>query len=214
MNEPLIERLVSELQPVPPLSSPLRRAVRFCMGATAIVSGAVLSFGARAELGSRVHDPWFCAETAVLVLLFCGASVAAFASAVPGAKMSGTSTLLGLLLSAWLALIAARGVLPSSSGAWTAGIACLRRSLWLGSAPALILLGMVRKGAPLDGASSGLLTLLSAGALAVLGTRALCAKDDARHVLLWHFMPLLVAALLGALAGRRWFGTRAARGRP
>jgi hypothetical protein len=59
----------------------------------------------------------------------------------------------------------------------------------------------LRRAAPLQPRYTGLLALLSTGALAALGTQLLCAKDDLLHVLLWHAGPLALTALLGVSLG-------------
>jgi hypothetical protein len=204
MSDDLIERLVLDLQPVKRLRSPALRTIQFACLAIAAVAAAV-SFGAlRADLAAKVRDPSYLAESGLLFVLFGGATFAALRSGVPGAKLGSASLLVGLSASAWLLIVGAHYHSPPGAIDLASGLACLRRTLVLGALPACGLLAMMRRSAPLATGTSGSLVMISAGALAVLGTRILCAKDDAVHVLAWHIAPIALLALLGWFVGRAW----------
>ncbi len=204
MSDELIAALVSDLRPVRPLANPTRRAVRFGAVACGAVGAAVSLAGARQDLAARLRDAAFLGETALLLASFGAATWSALASCVPGAAWRGTRSWLMAALGAWLALIAARYALQPNVTAIGVGLACVRRMLLFGIVPACVLMLMLRRAAPLERGTSGFLACLSAGSLAVLGTRLLCAKEDALHVLFFHFTPLVALAVSGSLLGRRW----------
>jgi hypothetical protein len=200
MSDRLIERLVHELEPVRPLASPLVRAARYAALAVGCVAVAVVLAGPRADLGARLLAPSFLVETGALLSLFFAATLAALASGVPGAKLGATVGACALSLVLWLTAILSHGALAGD--ALAGGLSCLGRSTLLGLVPGLGLALLLRRAMPLDRSRSGLLAALAVAALAVLGTRALCPRDDALHALAWHFAPVLVAAFLGAVCAR------------
>lgn len=208
MSDDLIGQLVRDLQPVKRLRSPTRRTIQFACLAVAAMAAAVVFGALRADLAAKLRDPSYLAETGLLFVLFGGATFAALRSGVPGAKLGSASLLVGLAASAWLLIVGAHYRAPDAIDL-ASGLACLRRTLALGALPAYGLFAMMRRSAPLEAGTSGSLVMVSAGALAVLGTRVLCAKDDAMHVLTWHIAPVGLLALLGWFVGRVWLGGRA-----
>ena len=75
--------------------------------------------------------------------------------------------------------------------------------LGLAFAPAATGLIMLRRAAPRQRGWVGLCTVLAACSLAMLGTQAVCARDAAGHVLVWHAAPVAAAALVGAAVSPR-----------
>jgi len=209
MSDDLIDRLVIDLQPVKRLRSPALRTIQFACLAIAAMTAAVLFGTLRADLAAKLHDPSYLAESGLLFMLFGGATFAALRSGVPGAKPGSASWLVGLSASAWLLIVGAHYHAPPDAIDFASGLACLHRTLVLGALPACGLLAMMRRSAPLAAGTSGSLVMISAGALAVLGTRVLCAKDNAMHVFAWHLAPVALFALLGWFVGRVWLSGRA-----
>jgi len=61
---------------------------------------------------------------------------------------------------------------------------------------------MLRKAAPLNLEKTGMLSVLSVGALGAFGTQFICTIDSPLHFLLWHFIPVLIIGLLGVFLGK------------
>ena len=208
-TEELARALAGSLEPVRRLAGVERRTLLWSGFALLCVSLGAWALGPRADLASKVRDPAWLRENALLLAVFVLSARSAFQLSVPGAERSAAARMLplaGLLL--WAALLAARlqaDPLPAAAG-WL----CISKMTCLALAPALAALVMLRRAAPLDPGWTGWSALLAAAALAILGTRALCAKDDPRHVFLWHFGPLLVAALAGIHLGRWLLARRVA----
>lgn len=201
----MIHRLVLDLQPVKRLTTPARRSLQYGLPAALLTVVSTGLAGVRADLLLKLHEPAYLTETALLVALFAGAAVAAFSSGVPGVRLRSALWLLGLVTSAWLILVVTRYFALPAAFSLESGIACVRRTLLLGVFPAAAFFVVLRGSAPLEAGTSGALVMTSAGALAILGTRALCGKDDGMHVLLWHVLPLASLAVLGSLLGRAGF---------
>jgi len=209
MNDWLIRRLVLDLRPVKRLRSPERRSVLFSAVALLLLTLAVALANPRTDLVERLHDPAYLVETLFLLLLFCGTAFAALRSGVPGAELTGAKLLVGLAVVVWALTIASQGVRASPPVDVRSGLSCLRRTLVMVVVPAWSLAALVRRAMPLDGRASGSLVMLAASTLAVLGTRALCARDDVSHALMWHVAPIAVLAIMGWCGGRVWLGSAA-----
>lgn len=215
MNDKLIHDLVRDLTPVARLASPLRRSLYFALASAPVTLLLAAHSGLRADLGAKLVDPTFAFETLSLLTLFAGAALAALTSAIPGLSAKPALRLMAGGAGAWLFLIACLAVtgVGSSPIAFArlsepaflaSGFACLCRSLLLATLPMLILVSMVRRARAAHATVArltGALVFVCAGTLAVLGTRLVCAKDDAQHVLTWHAMPLVILALAGWILG-------------
>ena len=214
-SDNIIESLARDLQPVQRLRGVERRALLWGGFALFCVSIGTYVLGARPDLSQKISDPAFLCESALLVLIFVFSARSAFHLSVPGAERSASARmlpLLGLLL--WACLITTNsGHSPSGAAESMNGWHCILRMTGLALAPAPAILFMVRRAAPLSPGWTGWFALLSACSLAILGTQILCANDDPRHLLLWHFGPVLVAGLVGIHLGR-WLLTRDCGRRP
>ena len=206
MSDDLIRQLVFDLRAVQRLESPARRSARFMLPAIVVMVANTWIIGIRPDVATRLHDVTYMGETALLLALFGGAVLAAFSSGVPGEPLRAKVRLLLVAALSWLVLTVAGYAAAPAAMSIPSGVACLRRTVLLAIVPAGALFSMLRKASPLESGVSGSLVLTAAGALALLGTRLLCTKDDGAHVLVWHALPLAALSLLGSLLGRAWLG--------
>jgi hypothetical protein len=205
----LKERIFTAVQAEPaPTQSAVRRRgwLALCIAATVAIA-IFAHFG-----GMRVSG-----RPALLIVLTClgwsvvGAAATALAVA-RGRTMLGRSTaslaiLVGavpLVLLAWkVGVTVPFG--PEMSAQWSGrpGFRCLGLTLAMAAPVLVALLVMRRRNDPvhpgLAGAALGMVAAVSAGALVDLW----CPVAYLPHVLLGHILPLVIAAALGAWAGRR-----------
>lgn len=201
MTDEEVARLVTDLRPVRRLASPGKRAALFAIFAALVVGGGVGLAGTRADLLSKLSEPAFVVDTALVASLFGCSAVAALQSAIPGERSAAARATV-VVLAAWLFSMAVTCRLEPQQAALALGVRCLERIVVLSLPPALVLIAMLRRAAPLRAGISGLLALLASSSAAVLGTRALCSKDDGLHLLLWHFGPVMATTCVGILVGR------------
>src|SRR5712692_4932867 len=210
-SEQVVRSLARNLKPVRRLYGVEWRTLLWAGFALLCVSIGTYALGPRSDLSWKIRDPAYLCESALLVLIFVFSARIAFHLSVPGAERSAgarTVPIAGLL--AWVFLVAAGHSPDSLAGAAVLmnGWPCVWRMTGLALAPTLAVMFMLRRAASLSPGWTGWFALLSAGSLAILGTQILCAKDDLRHLFLWHFGPVLAAALVGIHLGR-WLLTRA-----
>jgi hypothetical protein len=207
-SDDLIRALASDPRPVRRLARPEKRAERWSMFVIIFVGAGSAALGLRADLAMKLHETLLVTQSLLVILLALVAGASAFRSSVPGAERHMLLRVLPLLaLFAWLlSLLLADG--SAARGASWAGMTCVRNMVLLATAPAVGLVLMLRRAAPLDGGWTGLLSFLSSAAFGIAGTQLVCAKDDPVHGVLWHFAPVVVAAVVGMLLGRRFFVRR------
>lgn len=197
-TDELVQRLAADLKPVRRLRGVGWRTLLWAVFALSCVAIGVWALGARADLPWKVRDPFYLLKNALLLSIFAASARSAFLLSVPGAERSVAARALpmaGLLL--WVCLNAA-GASTEPLPLASPGFPCVLRMAALALPPAVAILLALRRAAPLSPGWTGWFALLSAASLAMLGTQFVCAKDDPLHLFLWHFGPVLAAALIGS----------------
>lgn len=200
-----IEKLSSELKPVEKLESV---SVRFFQWMTVAILclGAGLSLvGVREDWDVVFRNPLLLAQNISILLGVVSSSVAALALSVPGKASRKTAAMLvALPFSIWVfVLILSFAITPNFSP--RIGIGCMTDISVLGLIPALLLFYFVKKGATLFRGFMGFLVLLSAAGLGAWAVQFTCHNDDPAHIIIWHFIPVLVLGGLGLWIGNRIF---------
>jgi hypothetical protein len=211
-HEDLIATLASQATPVKPLPAPHVRMARWLLLAALAIGIAIAWRGLRLNWPTAFSDPTFLVTVVLLLVVALTSAWAAFMLAVPGALRSPVAKWLPIAgLGAWGALLIQQMV---SSGAVVATLmsepavtGCMWKTYGIALGPALVILLLAQRAAPLDWRWTGSLAALSALAFGVLGTELICPITHTAHLFNWHFMPVavmtLVAFLVGGLSARR-----------
>jgi hypothetical protein len=212
-TEDLIETLAREGRPVTPLAPPLRRALAWLAVALGFAAAMVWAIGPRPDLVERATDARFLFEQGAALATAVAAAVAALALTLPDASRF------------WRLV----PVIPAAAWLGTLGLGCFRD--WarmgpdglrltpdpecfvyialIGSLPLLVLVLMLRRGAPLRPSWTLGLAALAAAAIGNFGLRLFHMQDAALMVLVWQVGAVALIAGIAALAGRsvlRWPG--------
>ena len=212
-TEHLIDQLAREARPVRPLAPPLRRALVWLAVALGFASAMVWAIGPRPDLAERLSEARFLFEQGAALATAVAAAVAALALTVPDASRL------------WRFL----PVIPGAAWLATLGIGCFRD--WaqmgpdglrltpdpacfgyialIGSLPLLVMVLMLRRGAPLRPSWTLGLAALAAAAIGNFALRLFHTQDAALMVLVWQVGAVALIAAIAALAGRsilRWPG--------
>ena len=212
-TEDLIERLARDGGPVRPLESPLRRVLVWLAVALGFAAAMVWAIGPRPDLAERLSEARFLFEQGAALATAVAAAVAALALTVPDASRL------------WRFL----PVIPGAAWLATLGIGCFRD--WaqmgpdglrltpdpacfgyialIGSLPLLVMVLMLRRGAPLRPSWTLGLAALAAAAIGNFALRLFHTQDAALMVLVWQVGAVALIAAIAALAGRsilRWPG--------
>lgn len=206
-TDALIARLAHQARPLRPLAHPVRRALVWALVALAFGTAMVWAIGPRSDLAERLADARFLLEQGAALATGLAAAVAALSLTIPGA-----SPLLRLL-----------PVVPGAVWIGTLSLGCLR-DWWqfgadglritpdpacflyialIGSLPALVLFGMLRRGVPLAPRWTIALAALAAAGIGNFALRFFHMQDAALMVLVWQVGSVALLAGLAGLGGRR-----------
>jgi hypothetical protein len=208
-TDDLIDNLAQGLEPAPPLPAPARRAMVWSLGAGLYIVALVLGMGVVTSSAGGGGAPLWVSQAAAVVAGVL-ASVAAFASVVPGLAGRVRAWAVAAAL-VWLATLVAASpaaidwaAVPAASHEWV----CVG-FIVLGGAPLVIILArMLRRGAPLRPATTAAFAALAVGTFANTGACFSLPHANGAVTLVWHGGVIGVVVALAALSGRLVFAWR------
>jgi len=205
----LIHQLADGTRPVRRLPAPWRRVeiwLAISLPYVALVVAAH-SMGMPVDLAKLLSERQFVVEELATLLTAVAAATAAFCSVVPG--YDRRVLLLPLPpLAVWLLSLGAGCVndwVRRGAGGLElhADWSCLPPAAFIGIVPMLVLVVMLRRGAPLYPRATLALAALAVAALGNLGLRVYHVGDASIVVLVWHFGAVVVLSLVAGWIGRR-----------
>jgi hypothetical protein len=167
------------------------------------VAMVLLLVGTRPEFAAAVHRAAFAYKVACMLALGLGGLFLASRAALPG---GGRLTVLALVPT--VALLAFRAGTDRSGlsfmghsdvSVWE----CVMTILVVSLPPLVVLLCVMRVGAPTRPALAGAITGMLSGALGAGAYALACTNDAGLFVALWYPLAILAMAALGAAIGRR-----------
>ena len=205
-TERLIRDLASAARPVRPLTRPWTRAAVWTALAAPWIAAIVVVMSVRPDLSAKLADPRFVVEQAATLATGITAAAAAFATTIPGYRRS-IVLLPALPLAIWLgslgqSCLATLVVLGPHGLALRPGWLCLPAIALTGALPALAMMVMLRRGAPLFPHLSVGLGALAAAGLGNFGLRLFHPQDSSLMVLVWQFGSVFLLTALATCAGR------------
>ncbi|MBK8174766.1 MAG: DUF1109 domain-containing protein [Rhodospirillales bacterium] len=211
-TETLIETLAREARPVKRLPPPGRRVVRWLAVGLPVIALFGVIMGARPDLAEKLAEPVFLLQLLAGLATAVCAAFAAFASCVPGAP-KWTLWLPAAPLAVWIGSLGRQCwqdwlAFGPEGVVFHPDLICLPIIAMVGAAPAIAMVAMVRRGAPLTPRLTAFLGALAAAALAYVGLRLVHPQDAAFMVFVWQFGSVaLFASVVGAF-GRRFLSWR------
>jgi len=205
-TERLIQTLVDTATPVRPLARPWVRAALWLAIAIPYIALVVYVMSPRPDLMTKMGDARYLVEQVAALATGIAAAVAAFASTIPGFNRR-------LMLLPLLPLIAWLGALGDGCiGIWLQfgwdGLTlrpdwfCFPAIVLVGAIPAVAMVAMLRRGAPLMPHTTVALGGLAAAGLGNFGLRLFHPQDASLMVLVWQFGSVFILASLAGCLGR------------
>lgn len=203
-TDDLIRALVGS--PAPPRFVPARAGWAMVAGAAAGLAGFLVLVGLRPDLAAALLDPTVLAKVLVPLALAVLALRLALASSRPGVRLRFWPLALpavpALALAAQrLAEVPQAALVPEFLGG--TALVCLGSITVLSLPPIAAGILMLRRGAPVQPGLSGALLGLAAGGGVAAGYALHCTEDSPLFFVPWYGLGILIAATVGALAGRR-----------
>ncbi len=210
-TEDLIARLARHSGPVHPLPPISRRVAQWLAAALVFAGAMVWAISPRPDLAERLTDIRFLAEQAGALATAIAAAIAAVAMTIPGLPrwLRWLPVLPG---AGWIAVLAAGfwqdlGTRGASGVALAPDLECFFLIALIGSLPAVLMVMMLREGAPLAPRLTVGTATLAAAAIGNFALRFFHTQDAAVMVLAWQVGSVVaLAALAGCLGARvlRW----------
>ncbi len=205
----LIVQLVTGLEATRSLPPPWLRTARWLALSLLFVVLVVIVASPRGDLMVKLTETRFLIEQAAALLTAVAAAYAAFASTIPGA--SRKVILVPVVpLAVWLGALG-QGCLDRWIGAGLEGLAlqpdwmCFPNIALVGSIPAVAMVAMLRRGAPLTPRVTIAVGALAAAGLGNFGLRMFHPQDAGIMVLVWQVGSVLILSALAGLVGRWLF---------
>lgn len=164
--------------------------------------------GIRTDLATQFTRPLFVAEIVLLVALVVSGAVASVLSMYPDAyqKPKWLAVPFGVF-AALVALVGSqiympldtRMVIPEHA---MQGMECTICIASFSIIPSALIFSLIRKGANVHPFLAGALAVLTASAVGCLTLRLSEMNDSLMHLALWHYLPTLAFACVGALLGK------------
>jgi hypothetical protein len=203
-TDDLVRKLAHQLEPAAPLRRPAARAGTWFAGAALYVAALAIGMGFVNGYPDGVGVTFWAVQIAAIVTSLL-ASAAAFCSVIPG--LTSRSRSLAVAAAAlWLVMLAAT---PTAD--WSAVSSATHEWLCVGfivagGAPLLVVLArMLRRGAPLNPATTAAFAALSVAALANVGACISLPHANNAITLAWHGGVIAAATMGAAACGRLLF---------
>jgi hypothetical protein len=201
----LIRRLSTELKAVRRLPAPeWRTLIWFAIALPYVASFVVIPFSPRPDLGAKLMEWRFFAEQTAALATALLAAWAAFSMTVPGFDQRRALLVL-LPLATWIGLLAEGCGQAIGQGGWTAGFTadwiCFPMIALIGLWPAIVMVVMLRRGAPLRPHATVAMGGLAAAGLSNVALRLFHGPDVSLTILVWQVGSALVLAWLAGLLG-------------
>lgn len=196
-HERLIATLASQAKPVQPLPAPRVRMVRWILCAVVAVGLGIAWRGVRTNVAAAFSDPTFVIINLLILIVAVSAAWLALTLAVPGALRSPRMKWVPIAaLGGWGAIliqqVAATGNVASALVTEHLVAECMFKTYGIAVGPALVIILLAQRAAPLDWRWTASLAALSALAFGVLGTELICPITGYAHLFNWHFAPVAV----------------------
>jgi len=207
-TDSLIHRIAANAAPVRPLTTPWRRTGIWLAMALPYVVFVTILMSPRPDLAMQLADPRFQVEQVAALATAILAAVAAFTCTVPGRSRTTNYVLPILPLSIWFASLG-YGCLQDWRALGPEGLRlrvdwdCLPAAALVGIVPAIVMVTMLRRGAPLFPRATLAMAGLAVGALAQAGMQVYHVGDISLMVLIWHLGSVAALAAIAGSIGRR-----------
>lgn len=203
----LIEALAAEGTPVHRLPSPSRRLLSWLAVAVPAAALIVMMMGLRPDIAVRLAEPRFLTQEAAAIATALTAAIAAFYAGIPGTPR--WRLFLPLLpFALWSASLGQQcwqeWLSSGPSGMeFRLDAECIPGIAMVGLVPALMILAMIRRGAPLQPRLTVALGILAAAALGDAALRLFHPIDAGLMVLVWQLGTVASLSLVSGVMGRR-----------
>ncbi|HTN93845.1 MAG TPA: DUF1109 domain-containing protein [Gallionella sp.] len=200
----LIGKLAKDGTAVKPALHPVLLSLEWIAIAVCYLAVALMISGIRPDLMARLHDAWFAAEIVSLVAIFIATSLSAALLSFPDLHQMRRFALVPGIMFILFALVmyfSWQADNPPSRPPMHS-VECTLSITLLAILPAAWIFYAMRKFASTHPNWAGSIALLSAFSIGALWLRLYEQTDSIRHVVEWHYLPMIAAGFAGLWLGK------------
>jgi hypothetical protein len=202
--EELVETLSQDAAVARPVPHPFILSIKWMGGVAIYLVLSLAISGARPDLMLKLHEPWFAAEIAVLIVIFIAATFSAALLSFPDLHQMRRAAFAPALMFALFLLIIffswSADNPPAAPPMHT--YECTICIVLIALLPAAWTFLEMRKNASTHFHLAGGVALLSALSIGALWLRLHEANDSVAHVIEWHYLPMIVFGIIGMWLGK------------
>ena len=204
----LIAQLSGEAKPQQRSIKPARLALRLLAVLLIYAIGAQAISGLRPDLISKLTDFWYEAEIVSLLFLVLTSAFASIMAMAPDAYQKPALLKLPYVVFAVIVVLVVTQYVTTTHieypiiGIETNGLQCALCLAGLAIIPSAIVFAVLKKGASIRPLQAGAFAVFTATGIGCLTLRLAEQTDNMMHLALWHYLPTLCFAMLGAILGK------------
>lgn len=204
----IINKLSADLTPVKVIKSANSRAAKWLVAGFCYVAILCSFLGLRFDIAEKITQPLFISE---IIIVSLGAVLAGLSAAYlstpdsyqkPFIKWFATLPFLALTLIIMYQFFDQQTTIGKPINSTLNTYQCFVDMLLFAVFPAILMLFYMKKGATTDYDSSGYTLGLSAVNFSYLTLRLIEPNDVMPHIILCHYMPMLITIVMSVLIGR------------
>jgi hypothetical protein len=206
--EKTINDLSADLKPVKVIESANKRLAKWLLVGFCYVIFLCFFFGLRFDIEEKIIQPVFLAELIIVLLGTVLAALSAFYLSVPDSyqkpfiKWLGTLPFLALTLVIIYQYFEQQVANSKPINSTLNTYQCFADMLLFALFPIAVMLFYMKKGATTNYDFSGFMLGLSAVSFSYLTLRLIEPNDVISHIILWHYVPMMVAIIVAVFVGR------------
>lgn len=203
----LINELVSNHSKIDPIASIKMRFFKWILICGLCLGAGISMLGLREDWTTLFASPILLIQNFFILAGIFVAGIFAIKLSVPDTtnKKSGIS-LLYILAGLWTLILFSIGLLNHASLDELSkfGFGCIRDIVIIGIIPGVTLFAYIRQGVVLEQKLAGVMSMIAAFGIGAFGVQYTCHNDGALHILVWHFLPILILGGTGVMIGKKF----------
>ncbi len=204
-----IKEISDDLKPVKKMQPPEVRAAIWMLVGFSYVAILPMFLHLRYDIDTKTEEPIFILELLIAGLGSITCCLAASYLAVPDSYQKPRIKWFSLAPFLVLTLILALQLIEQSKtniqiNTTSNTYQCFADMFAFAAFPVLAMILLARKGATTNQRWSGAMISLSAVNFSYIALRIIEPNDEADHILIWHYMPMLLMIIIGISLGRKF----------
>ena len=204
----LINKLSCDIKPTKPIKSPIFWTI--CLLSVLFIYATYLqiNIGVRSDLMTQFSRPFFAIELVLMTLLFLASTFAAVLTIYPDFYQKPILVKIPYAIFVLILLFFIGQLFVENDAMMMVPtrnfhqIECMTFVAIASIVPAILIFIILCRGATISTFYAGSLTILSASSVGYLILRLQEPNDLVSHILIWHYLPIIIFAAIGVLIGR------------